>query len=78
MERTERLISMRKAQEMENRQTLFTVFTGGPLKITGPFRLKGSDGKTIEAEEPVFLCRCGHSSNKPFCDGTHRRIGFSE
>lgn len=63
---------------MENNHTLFKVIAGGPLKVTGPFRIKGPGGKTIEKDEPVFLCRCGNSSNKPFCDGSHKRNGFSE
>ena len=63
---------------MEDNHTLFKVIAGGPLKVTGPFRIKGSDGKIIEKEEPVLLCRCGNSSNKPFCDGSHKRNGFSE
>jgi len=63
---------------MENNHTLFKVIAGGPLKVTGPFRIKGSDRKIIEKEEPVLLCRCGNSSNKPFCDGSHKRKGFSE
>jgi len=63
---------------MENERTLFKVMAGGPLKVTGPMRMKGSDGKIIKIDEPVFLCRCGNSSNKPFCDGTHKRNGFSE
>ena len=33
-------------------------------------------GETIPAEDPCWLCRCGHSKDKPFCDGTHRKIGF--
>jgi CDGSH-type Zn-finger protein len=63
---------------MENNQTRFKVIAGGPLKVTGPFRLKGPGTKIIENEEPIFLCRCGHSSNKPFCDETHKQNGFSE
>ena len=63
---------------MESETTLFKVLAGGPLKVTGPFRMKGPDGKIIVKEEPVFLCRCGHSSNKPFCDDTHERNGFAE
>jgi CDGSH-type Zn-finger protein len=63
---------------MENKQTIFKVIAGGPLEVRGPFRIKGPDGKMIEKEEPVFFCRCGHSSNKPFCDGTHKRNGFSQ
>ncbi len=63
---------------MENKHTLFKVIANGPLKVTGPVRIKGPNGKIIKKDEPVFLCRCGNSSNKPFCDGTHKRNGFSE
>jgi CDGSH iron-sulfur domain-containing protein 3 len=64
--------------KMENDITLFEVLAGGPLKVTGPFRIKGPDGKVIRSDGPVYLCRCGHSSNKPFCDKTHKWIGFSD
>jgi CDGSH-type Zn-finger protein len=37
-----------------------------------------ASGKIIENEGPVYLCRCGGSSNKPYCDGTHKRNGFSQ
>jgi len=63
---------------MENEKTLFQLLPGGPLKVTGPFQIKGPDGKIIDKREPVYLCRCGGSSNKPFCDATHKRIGFSK
>jgi CDGSH-type Zn-finger protein len=50
----------------------------GPLAVSGAFELTGSDGKPIvHAELVAKLCRCGGSQNKPFCDGTHRRNGFS-
>jgi CDGSH-type Zn-finger protein len=52
-------------------KTQFRVIKNGPLEITGKFTLKGSDGKNFETTGPVYLCRCGDSSNKPFCDGTH-------
>lgn len=49
----------------------------GPYKVTGPVELLGSEGERIAAgEDAIFLCRCGGSANKPFCDGTHARIGF--
>ena len=48
----------------------------GPNLVRGPVRLLGADGKEIEHKEPFSLCRCGGSHNKPFCDGTHRSIGF--
>jgi CDGSH-type Zn-finger protein len=50
----------------------------GPLRVEGPFRLVDADG--IEHQVPqgkgVSLCRCGASTRKPFCDGTHSKIGF--
>ena len=48
----------------------------GPLVIKGATRMVGPDGGDIEVKEVMALCRCGGSSNKPFCDGTHNRNGF--
>jgi CDGSH-type Zn-finger protein len=62
---------------MEEKNARFKVFTGGPLEVTGEFRIVNTEGKIIERDGPVYLCRCGGSANKPFCDGTHKRIGFS-
>lgn len=51
----------------------------GPYLVTGARMLKGLlDGKVYESEGKVALCRCGGSSNKPFCDGTHKTNGFSD
>lgn len=50
----------------------------GPYAVTGLEVLRNADGMPIvHAEQVVKLCRCGGSQNKPFCDGTHRRNGFS-
>ena len=51
----------------------------GPYKVTGPIRLIDADGHEYDLGgqgETIVLCRCGGSSTKPFCDGTHRRTGF--
>ncbi|MFC7395287.1 CDGSH iron-sulfur domain-containing protein [Scopulibacillus cellulosilyticus] len=48
----------------------------GPLVVTGSFELTDAEGNAFETKKAVSLCRCGRSSNKPFCDGTHREIGF--
>jgi len=48
----------------------------GPLMCTGPLTVVGTDGRAAYAES-TFLCRCGHSANKPYCDGTHKRVGFT-
>ena len=47
----------------------------GPVKITGAVNLTMEDG-AMERQDRVFLCRCGGSARKPFCDGTHKRNGF--
>lgn len=48
----------------------------GPVHCAGPLALRGSDGRTSFSDQ-TFLCRCGGSQNKPYCDGTHRKIGFT-
>ena len=62
---------------MKESQARFKVIADGPLEVTGHFRVIDSKGEIIENEGPIFLCRCGGSFNKPFCDGTHRSNGFS-
>jgi CDGSH-type Zn-finger protein len=51
----------------------------GSLLVTGPIRLVDADGNEfdLQGKARVSLCRCGGSTNKPFCDGTHSRIGFA-
>jgi len=53
------------------------VIPNGPLLLRGDLHLVTGDGATIAHETRVALCRCGASENKPFCDNTHRRIGFT-
>lgn len=51
----------------------------GPYKVTGPVRVFDADGNEYEVGvdgRPVALCRCGGSTTKPFCDGSHSRTGF--
>ncbi|MDQ2974377.1 MAG: CDGSH iron-sulfur domain-containing protein [Acidobacteriota bacterium] len=49
----------------------------GPYIVEGPVDLFDTDGNKITVDKPrIALCRCGASSNKPFCDGTHSQIGF--
>jgi CDGSH-type Zn-finger protein len=58
--------------------TKITVRNNGSLRIEGDFEIVDQDGNAFGlAERPsVSLCRCGHSENKPFCDGSHRRVQF--
>ena len=61
---------------MDN-HTEFMVFKNGPLKVSGNFTIVNENGEEIITSGISFLCRCGKTSNKPFCDGTHRNSGFS-
>ena len=55
-----------------------TPYRDGPLIVRGDFRLVDQDGAEIDpGRRTIALCRCGKSGIKPFCDGTHKRAGFS-
>ncbi len=52
----------------------------GPYVIeieSGTFEVERDSGKETIEKKTIALCRCGGSNNKPFCDGTHRKIGFT-
>jgi 3-phenylpropionate/trans-cinnamate dioxygenase ferredoxin subunit len=53
-----------------------TINDNGPLKVEGPIDLFDASGNRIETKKTAYLCRCGASTNKPFCDGTHSKVGF--
>jgi CDGSH-type Zn-finger protein/uncharacterized Fe-S cluster protein YjdI len=48
----------------------------GPLHIKGNLELVSGNGRTINCVSETWLCRCGQSGNKPYCDGTHKKVGF--
>ena len=50
----------------------------GPLRISGNFEIQDPNGNVFDlsGRTSLSLCRCGGSANKPFCDGTHSRVGF--
>lgn len=53
----------------------FRVIPNGPLHAIGKFSIINTDGKKEDIEEETWLCRCGASKNKPFCDGSHKSYG---
>ena len=59
--------------------TEVTATDNGSFQISGDFVVKDADGNAFPTEpgKDVWLCRCGHSANKPFCDGSHKREGFA-
>jgi CDGSH-type Zn-finger protein len=58
-------------------RTKITALDNGPYLVKGPVVLLDADGDEFRAERAtVALCRCGGSRTKPFCDGTHSKVGF--
>lgn len=55
--------------------TKIKILPDGPLLVDGEFTLVDEDGNEIQPEKKA-LCRCGGSTTKPYCDGTHSKIGF--
>ena len=58
--------------------TRITVMNNGSLRVEGDFEIADSEGRVfgLAGRTKISLCRCGQSSNKPFCDGTHKNCGF--
>ena len=65
-------------ENKKNPEAEFKPLKNGPLQVSGNFTIIDRDGNEVRKEEVVFLCRCGGSNNKPFCDGTHRKKGIRE
>jgi len=57
-------------------ETEVRVMKDGPLIIKGKYKIVGSGGNEMKQMKIASFCRCGHSGKMPFCDGTHRKIGF--
>ncbi len=58
--------------------TKITVRNNGSVRIEGDFEIVDSEGAVFDlaGRTSISLCRCGHSENKPFCDGAHKKVGF--
>ena len=60
--------------------TRITVRNNGPLRVEGDFEIVDMQGQVygLAGRNAISLCRCGHSANKPFCDGAHKSAGFQD
>jgi CDGSH-type Zn-finger protein len=60
--------------------TKVTCNHNGPIRIEGDFEILDPTGAPfgLAGRTVISLCRCGHSQNKPFCDGSHNRMGFAD
>ena len=59
-------------------EVTITARANGPYRVEGPVRVVDAEGNAFEVPpgDTIVLCRCGHSQSKPFCDKSHRRVGF--
>jgi CDGSH-type Zn-finger protein len=48
----------------------------GPLVVVGRFEIDSGTGRAVDRVEKAVFCRCGHPANKPFCDGSRKRVAF--
>jgi CDGSH-type Zn-finger protein len=57
---------------------IITPRNDGPYHVKGEFKIATQGGKPVDVDkDEVWLCRCGHSNNKPFCDGSHKKAAFA-
>ncbi len=63
-------------EPMSEETTTIELAVNGPLLVKGTIHVKHADGRIEVKETKCALCRCGASSNKPYCDGSHRSSGF--
>lgn len=61
-----------------SKTNIIILLENGPLYIKGFLELLNTEGEIIEIAEELYLCRCGQSNNKPYCDGQHKQTGFVE
>lgn len=59
-------------------ETIVEITKNGPMMVYGNITVKHKDGSEEKKHRVTAFCRCGASSNKPYCDGTHKKIGFKD
>ena len=62
--------------ERVDAESIVEVVPDGPLLVYGNITIKDKDGTQTKKNNVTALCRCGQSGNKPYCDGTHKKVGF--
>jgi uncharacterized Fe-S cluster protein YjdI len=68
--------SSKEGQTEISSESIVEIAQDGPLLVYGNLSIKDAEGNVTKKHKVTAFCRCGASSNKPYCDGTHRKIGF--
>jgi uncharacterized Fe-S cluster protein YjdI len=68
--------ALKTQEEVQDLPVEIQIMKDGPIVVTGKIKLTDNTGKEYKTFSITSFCRCGASSNMPFCDGTHRKIGF--
>jgi len=68
--------NQKQETKSENPSIKVEVIKNGPLMLKGNISIKHLNGEMENKEKVTAFCRCGASGNKPFCDGTHNKVGF--
>ncbi len=69
-------VAVDRAYSRHMSEVTIDVIRNGPLIVKGTVKLKDAEGNVYPEQPRMALCRCGASTEKPFCDGTHSKIGF--
>lgn len=66
------------AHHVSTGESIVEIVKNGPLLVYGNVTIKDKDGRETKNTKVTAFCRCGATSNKPYCDGTHLKIGFKD
>lgn len=69
---------LEKKTKEESADAIIQIMKNGPILVEGDFKIIGEDGNDLKTTIMTSFCRCGHSQSQPYCDGTHRKIGFKD
>jgi CDGSH-type Zn-finger protein len=62
----------------DEKKTVIEITKNGPYVVTNVWKLTNSKGEALRTEEVMELCRCGHSTTKPFCSAAHKEFHFTD
>lgn len=70
--------SLHTSKHQNSTSAKISIMKDGPILVEGDFSVTDSTGKELKPMLMTSFCRCGHSHAQPFCDGTHRKVGFRD